>query len=101
MSAAMLNFSQVMILTGPIVGTVTSTSAIVLREVDTDATITIVLTSPDGAEVRQSRTFPFGRARAFKIQELQPNTRYTYTFQGLAPSQKAAIDALNTSIRVG
>lgn len=88
-----------MVLTGPVVGTVTSTSAIVLLEVDTDATITIVLTSSDGEEVRQSRTFPAGRARAFDIQELQPDTLYTYTFQGLAPSQKTAIDSLKTTIR--
>lgn len=98
MSANLFNFSQVMVLTGTVVGTVTSTSAIVLLEDDADATITIVLTSTDGTEVRQSRTFPSGCARSFYIQGLQPDTLYTYTFQGLAPLQKAAIDAMKTTI---
>lgn len=92
------SYKDVMVLCGPVVGTVTSTSAVVLLEVDEAVTITIVLTSQDHM-VRQKRTFPSRHPRAFFVQGLKPDTLYTYSFHGLGGASTVDIGELETTIR--
>jgi phosphodiesterase/alkaline phosphatase D-like protein len=83
---------------GPIVGKVDATSAIVMLELDEAAEVEIVATSADGHEVKHKRAFPAAAPRCFKLEGLKAGTSYTYTFNGLAPSQKKEIDALKCNI---
>ena len=91
--------TDVMVLSGPVVGKVDSNSAIILLEVDEATSVSAILKSSCGHEVRATRDFPAGEARAFAIKGLKPNTTYTYSFEGLAPSQLSEIASLDTTIK--
>lgn len=88
-----------LVMCGPVVGKVTDTSAIILIELDEAGEVECIATSADGHTVSHKRAFPAMKPRTFILEGLNPSTSYTYTFEGLAPSQKGEIDALRCNIR--
>ena len=77
---------------------VSDTTAVVLLELDEAGEVECVATAEDDSSVSQKRVFPGNEARAFQLEGMKPGTSYTYTFNGLAPSQKKEIDALRCNI---
>jgi len=78
--------SLVQVSVGPIVGTVTQTSAVILLEVDTSAAITLVLRKQGSEEQprRLQRRLPADLPKAFHVEGLEPATAYDVSFEGLA-----------------
>eukprot|EP00927_Polykrikos_kofoidii_P070841 TRINITY_DN67219_c0_g1_i1.p1 TRINITY_DN67219_c0_g1~~TRINITY_DN67219_c0_g1_i1.p1 ORF type:complete len:564 (+),score=83.67 TRINITY_DN67219_c0_g1_i1:85-1776(+) len=80
--------SLVQVLLGPVIGTVTETSAVVMLEVDTSAAVTLVLTRSfdDGSSVvrKLQRRLHGKRPGVFDIRDLEPGTLYEVSFEGLA-----------------
>ena len=75
------------ILLGPVVGTVTSTTAIVLLEIDRAGPITCSIMNVTTSERRMVTRFcPKERPRSFFIQDLKPGTRYAIRFDGVSNS---------------
>ena len=73
------------ILLGPVVGTVTSTTAIVLLEIDRAGPITCSIMNVTTSERRMVTRFcPKERPRSFFIQDLEPGTRYAIRFDGVS-----------------
>jgi hypothetical protein len=65
------------LVTGPVVGVVTATSAIVLVEVSAGSEVSVVLLDPLSQHcVRQSQVLRRGRPSAFLLDSLRPSTRY-------------------------
>jgi phosphodiesterase/alkaline phosphatase D-like protein len=88
-----------LVLTGPVIGKVTATTAVVLLEVDESCPLTIVMKSEDGHEVRTTKDFRKYRPRAFVVEGLNPDTVYMYTFEGLSPCQFFEVEALGATIK--
>lgn len=106
----MINSCTALVLTGPVIGKVTATSAIVLLEVDELSIITCIFTAvvnnekgndddKPPHELRSTREFPAHRPRAFQVDGLLPNTVYTYTFEGIAPSHIEEMKLLNSKVK--
>jgi len=67
----------IFIVTGPIIGRVTTTTARVLLEFNTQAPITVILTDQAGNQTRTSRIVNGSIPVPFSFENLQPNTRYS------------------------
>lgn len=82
------NSQNALVLCGPIVGTVTATSANVLLEVNMDSTVTATA-QPDGVGMAVSCTRNLKRCSpdVFNFQGLSPGTKYRISFGPLAPVQ--------------
>lgn len=80
---------NILVLCGPIVGTVTESTAIVLIEVDSEVTLTCKAKplSGKGELVSDTRKMKGSSPEAFRLEGLQPNTEYAITFDPLAPLQ--------------
>merc|ERR1711976_19055 len=78
----------VSVLVGPVLGKVTSTSAIVLLEVDNLADVTIhLIPENEGVDpVKMERRFLERTPQTFFLQDLKPNTSYRVCFSGICPS---------------
>jgi hypothetical protein len=77
-------FEEVNVIVGPIVGKVTSHSAVVLLEVDAQAPVTAILVdSLSGAERRQLRLLPSRRPFPFYFEGLVPARHYVLHFEGV------------------
>ena len=70
---------------GPIIGEVTTSSAVVLLEVERDAAVRCILrNSLDGSTHEQVQSLKAGEIHAFKFDGLYPQRRYDVSFQGIA-----------------
>lgn len=77
-------FEEVRVVVGPVIGTVTATSAVVLVEVDSSAPVAAVLTDTlSGAQVRQLRLLPKSRPYAFGFEGLEPARHYSLRLEGV------------------
>jgi hypothetical protein len=77
-------FEEVRVVVGPVIGTVTATSAVVLVEVDSSAPVAVVLTDTlSGAQVRQLRLLPKSRPYAFGFEGLEPARHYSLRLEGV------------------
>ncbi len=81
--------ASVQVLTGPVVGRVTSSAALVLMEVAVSALVTCIavectLEHPSGVEVaRCTLQLPAGQPRAFELTGLAPSRRHAVVFDGV------------------
>jgi len=73
----------VKITVGPIIGKVTTTTAIILLEVDTISDVTVHLTSEAGEKVTQTKRFLENIPATFYVQNLTPGTKYSVRFSGV------------------
>ena len=71
----------VKITVGPVIGKVTTTTAIVLIEVNALADVTIHLTSETGDKVTQTKRFVENTPATFYVKDLTPGTKYTVVFR--------------------
>jgi hypothetical protein len=81
--------STTLVLCGPVIGTVTSTTANVLLEIDESKIMTLVATAEDGSVVTIERYFPHNEPRVFEVVGLKPDTMYKITFLGLDAAQNS------------
>lgn len=88
MSGCRSGATLVQVLVGPVIGTVTQTTAVVLLEVDISAAVAIVLRRRDApaaeAPRRLQRRLPARTPLAFHVEGLEPGTTYDVNFEGLA-----------------
>jgi len=68
---------NVTIIVGPVIGKVTNSTARVLFEFNTNATITVTLTDPDGNQTNTTRNVTGSIPIPFAFEGLQPETIYT------------------------
>jgi len=81
---------------GPVIGKVTSTSAIVLLEVTlcTEVTLHLIPVNGDVSAKRSvKQAMPRNRPRSFLVEDLAPDTKYTILFEG--------VNAKDAKIRTG
>lgn len=78
---------EALVLCGPVIGTVTDTTANVLLEVDSDITLTCTATPASGEPVTATHSFKAANPAAFKLEGLAPQTEYTLTFGPLPELQ--------------
>ena len=89
-----------LVLTGPVIGTVTDTTAAVLLEVDERATITCVLSDAKGSpQLRTTMTLAAQEPGAFALTGLTPDTKYHVAFEGLAAAQEEELRARSVVIK--
>ena len=92
-----------LVLCGPVIGTVTSTSALILLEIDETATISCVAVErparPDGHTVRCTKLLPKEMPTTFHLEGLVPGSAYDVTFEGLAPLQQQMLRARGCVVR--
>ena len=94
------NTSTVTVMCGPILGSVTHDTAVVLLEVDEDCVLTCVATSADGKHVVSiEREFDAEWPLTFFLEGLNPAETYTYTFEGLADLEIARLNKQTLKIR--
>lgn len=93
--------SDVLVLCGPIVGQVTATTANILLEVDEDAMIVCRAVPEDGSGelAKSSRKLKKVQPGVFQLRSLNPNTRYSIEFGGLASVQQDKLKELGCCLR--
>jgi len=92
--------SDTMVLCGPVLGTVTSDTAHVLLEVDSDATVTCTARPKDGGELASdTRKLRRHIPEVFVLQGLRPSTEYSLTFDPLAAVQAQELRQRGCTVR--
>eukprot|EP00742_Colponemidia_sp_Colp-10_P001884 GILJ01002015.1.p1 GENE.GILJ01002015.1~~GILJ01002015.1.p1 ORF type:complete len:541 (-),score=74.39 GILJ01002015.1:115-1698(-) len=71
---------------GPVIGQVTSTTAIIMLEVSCKAPVSVHLVADSRSPVSQTQLMPSNKPKAFFIENLQPNTEYNVCFGGVRAS---------------
>mmetsp|Transcript_48509 Transcript_48509/g.128546 ORF Transcript_48509/g.128546 Transcript_48509/m.128546 type:complete len:564 (-) Transcript_48509:134-1825(-) len=81
--------SLVQVLVGPVIGSVTDRSLVILLEVDISAAVTLVLTAQGCEEPSRKlqRRLPAYKPTTFVVDGLSPSTEYVASFVGLAPCE--------------
>jgi hypothetical protein len=89
-----------LVLCGPVVGTVTDSTANVMLEVDEDVEITCTATPvAGGAPVATTRKMKNGGPGVFQLRGLAPATEYTISFAPMSDAQKQEIEDRGCKIR--
>jgi len=91
---------NVLVLCGPVVGTVTETTANVMLEVDMDAQITCKARPTDGGPtVADARKLKKGVPEVFRLEGLKSGTEYRITFDPLARVQARELQQRGCVVR--
>jgi len=73
------------VILGPVIGVVTSTTAIIMLEIDRSGPVTCVVMNVTTSERRlQTMHFPKNKPLSFHINDLKPGTRYSIRFDGVS-----------------
>ncbi|MFD2205795.1 alkaline phosphatase D family protein [Kiloniella antarctica] len=88
---------MVRITVGPVIGLVTDTTARVAIEIDTAADVTCLATDRYGNYVEASLSLKKDRFTAFELSDLEPDSRYTFSFEGAESPVSSSFHTLATT----
>lgn len=91
-----------LVLTGPVIGTVTESKANILLEVDESGTYACVATPQEAkgaVVVRATCRLESDVPGVFQLQNLSPGTEYKISFEGLHPAQSDELEARGCIVR--